>query len=434
MVYPRRPAGSHGLLQLILICCALLCVAWSGPAQARRVALIVGNSHYNQAAFLPNPDADARLVATSARRAGFEVTLLSDLSRAAFDEALRRFRAQADGAEVAMIYYAGHGIESGGKNWVIPTDAILREVRDLRFEAIELDGLLETLDGAKLRIVVLDACRNNPFGNNWRASARSVPKGLAETDVEGALVMFAASGGEVATDGTGGNSPFARSLARRMAQPGLSIRNLGSTVRADVVADTGGKQTPFTSMSIPANDVYLVNGGGDASGNNPGSALADAGSGGGDAQSRGITRQAFISVGSGLPLLPTAPLFPSTPYPNCREDYQRIPSARNRIVSINQCIGQLDAYSAGVLKGYTQTMTGYQTKLTQLYDGQVRNQPQYTPAQQEQFQRAMQREHDESGPDGAYFTQYRASQSRYEADRAYLRQRYCAYSGTCSGR
>ena len=432
MFYARRPVGSHGLLRLIVACCALLCLAWNGPAHARRAALIVGNSHYSQAQYLPNPDADARLVATAARRAGFEVTLLSDLSRAAFDEALRRFRTQADGAEVAMIYYAGHGIESGGKNWVVPTDAILREVRDLRFEAIELDGLLETLDGAQLRIVVLDACRNNPFGNNWRASARSVPKGLAETEVEGALVMFAASGGEVATDGSGGNSPFARSLARRMAQPGLSIRSLGSMVKADVVADTGGKQTPFTSMNMATRDFPLVNAAGGSTGGTPG--LADAGSPDGDARSRGMTRQAFITVGSGLPLLPSAPLFPATPYPNCREDYQRIPNPRNRVVSINQCIGQLDAYSAGVLKGYTQTMTGYQGTLAKIYDDQVRGQTRYNPAQQEQFRRAMQREYDESNFDGAYFTQYRATQSRYEQDRAYLQQRYCAYSGACNGR
>jgi hypothetical protein len=433
MVYARRPVGSYGLLRLIVACCAFLCLAWNGPAHGRRAALIVGNSHYAQATLLPNADADARLVATAARRAGFEVTLLSDLSRAAFDEALRRFRAQADGAEVAMIYYAGHGIESGGKNWVVPTDAILREVRDLRFEAIELDGLLETLDGARLRIVVLDACRNNPFGSNWRAAARSVPKGLAETEVEGALVMFAASGGEVATDGTGGNSPFARSLARRMAQPGLSIRSLGAVVKADVVADTSGKQTPFTSMSIATRDFPLVAAAGGSTSGEPGSALADAG-GEGDARSRGMTRQAFITVGSGLPLLPSAPLFPTTPYPNCREDYQRIPNPRNRVISINQCIGLLDAYSAGVLKGYTQTMTGYQATLERIYNEQVKDQERYSPAQQDQFRRAMQRENDESNPDGAYFTEFRATQGRFQQDRAYLQQRSCAYSGACGAR
>jgi uncharacterized caspase-like protein len=253
-----EPRGGGIALRLILATCAFLCIAWAPQAEARRAALVIGNGNYSNAAALTNPVNDAQLVAASARRAGFDVTLLTDLSRAGFDQALRDFRQQADNAEVAMVYFAGHGIESGGKNWFLPVDAKLAESRDLRFEAIELDGLLETLSGAQLRMVVLDACRNNPFGNSWRGATRSAASGLAETEVEGALVIYAAAGGQVATDGTGGNSPFARSLAARLPEPGLSIHRLGSAVLDDVVTATGGQQRPWTNMSIPSREFFLV--------------------------------------------------------------------------------------------------------------------------------------------------------------------------------
>ena len=253
------PRGRGAAFHLVMaICAMLLCVVASPSAEARRAALIIGNGSYANATALTNPVNDAQLVAGAARKAGFDVTLVTDVTRAAFDQALRDFRQQADGADVAMVYFAGHGIESGGTNWLLPVDVRLLESRDLRFEAIELDGLLETLAGAQLRMVVLDACRNNPFGNSWRGATRSVAKGLAETEVEGALVIYAAAGGQVATDGAGGNSPFARSLAARLPEPGLSIHRLGSALLDDVVTATGGQQRPWTNMSIPSREFFLV--------------------------------------------------------------------------------------------------------------------------------------------------------------------------------
>lgn len=252
------PRGKGVAFRLFLAACVAFCLVWSPQAQARRAALIIGNGGYANATALSNPVNDAQLVAGAARKAGFDVTLLTDLTRDGFDQALRDFRQQADGADVAMVYFAGHGIESGGKNWLLPVDVKLAESRDLRFEAIELDGLLETLAGAQLRMVVLDACRNNPFGNSWRGATRSVAKGLAETEVEGALVIYAAAGGQVATDGAGGNSPFARSLAARLPEPGLSIHRLGSALLDDVVSATGGQQRPWTNMSIPSREFFLV--------------------------------------------------------------------------------------------------------------------------------------------------------------------------------
>lgn len=259
MNFAVDPRGRGAAFHLYLAACAMLLgLLWSPSAEARRAALIIGNGGYANATALTNPVNDARLVAGAARRAGFDVTLVTDVTRAGFDQALRDFRQQADGADVAMVYFAGHGIESGGTNWLLPVDVRLQESRDLRFEAIELDGLLETLAGAQLRMVVLDACRNNPFGNSWRGATRSVAKGLAETEVEGALVIYAAAGGQVATDGAGGNSPFARSLAARLPEPGLSIHRLGSALLDDVVTATGGQQRPWTNMSIPSREFFLV--------------------------------------------------------------------------------------------------------------------------------------------------------------------------------
>lgn len=248
------------MFRCLFLFVAVFGVLSASPAQARRAALIIANSTYAHTAYLPNPKSDSQLVAQAVRKAGFDdVTVVTDLTKAGFDQALREFRTHADGADVALIYFAGHGIESAGVNYVIPTDATLQETRDLRFEAIELDGLLETLNNAQLRIVILDACRNNPFGSQWRSSVRSVSKGLAEPErVEGALVIFAAAGGQVATDGVGANSPFAQAVANRLPEPGLSIHRLGSVIREDVANATGGKQTPWTNTSIGGEEYVLV--------------------------------------------------------------------------------------------------------------------------------------------------------------------------------
>ena len=144
--------------------CLLLAGLVSGPAAARNVALVIGNGTYAAGNTLANPVNDARLVSAAARRAGFEVVERTELTKANFERTLRDFLQVANGADVAMIYFAGHGIEAQGKNWLLPTDAKLEADFDLPYEAIELDRLLEALSGSQVRMVVLDACRNNPFG------------------------------------------------------------------------------------------------------------------------------------------------------------------------------------------------------------------------------------------------------------------------------
>lgn len=228
-------------------------------AEARKVALIVGNSNYANTSRLTNPANDIKIVAASARSAGFDdVTVAANLSVNDFQKTMRDFRAKADGAEVAMVYYAGHGIEAQGKNWLIPTDAQLKSDLDLPYEAINLDRMMEAVSGARIRVVILDSCRNNPFGRSWRSGTRAVVNGLTGVDADDVLVIFAAAPGQTAADGTGVNSPFATSLAKRLPQPDLPVQLLGGAIRDDVLAATGGLQRPFVSASITGTPVYLV--------------------------------------------------------------------------------------------------------------------------------------------------------------------------------
>ncbi|WP_082660123.1 caspase family protein [Sphingopyxis sp. H050] len=242
---------------LILIT-ALFLVAPTA-AEARKVALIIGNSDYANTSRLVNPANDIKLVAASARSAGFDdVTIAANLSVNDFQKAMRDFRVKAEGAEIAMVYYAGHGIEAQGKNWLIPTDAGLKSDLDLPYEAVNLDRVMESVSGAQIRMVILDSCRNNPFGRSWKSGTRAVQTGLAGVEADDVLVIFAAAPGQTAADGTGVNSPFAASLARRLPQPDLPVQLLGGAIRDDVLAATEGRQRPFVSASITGTPVYLV--------------------------------------------------------------------------------------------------------------------------------------------------------------------------------
>ncbi len=239
----------------------LAAAAGVSDAQApRRVALVIANARYASANILTNPPNDVRIVADALRRAGFQtVDLKPDLSIAAFRIALRDFRAKADGAQIALIYYAGHGIEANGKNWLIPTDAALNTDRDLQDEAIDLDRVMDDVSGASLRVVILDSCRDNPFGRSWRRGTRAVTRGLGAIDADDVLVIYAAAPGQTASDGQGSvNSPFATALAKHLLQADLPIQLLGGAVRDDVLTATGGAQRPFVSSSITGTPFYLV--------------------------------------------------------------------------------------------------------------------------------------------------------------------------------
>ncbi len=249
-------------LKLFFATVAVLCVVAAAPAMAagKRVALIIGNSAYVNGNNLPNPMNDAGVVAQTARKAGFEIMQANDLAVVSFHQKLREFRDKADSAEVAMIYYAGHGIDNNGENWLIPTDVHLADPRDLQTEAISLSEVLSSVAGAKLRIVLLDACRNNPFGDKWTSLSRAIQPGLSRIDAtEGSLVIFAADpGSTILDDGAGGNSYFAKAIANRLAEPGLQLQMLGNKIYDDVRTASGGKQRPFPTQRLTGMDFFLV--------------------------------------------------------------------------------------------------------------------------------------------------------------------------------
>ena len=247
------------MIRFWLVTLTALFLLAPSAAEARKVALIIGNGDYANTSRLVNPANDIRIIAASAKQAGFDdVTVAADLAVNDFQKAMRDFRAKADGAEVAMVYYAGHGIEAQGKNWLIPTDAQLKSDLDLPYEAINLDRLMESVSGAQIRMIILDSCRNNPFGRSWRSGTRAVVNGLAGVEADDVLVIFAAAPGQTAADGTSGNSPFATSLAKHLPQPDMPVQLLGGLIRDDVLKATAGSQRPFVSASITGTPVYLV--------------------------------------------------------------------------------------------------------------------------------------------------------------------------------
>jgi tetratricopeptide (TPR) repeat protein len=230
----------------------------------RRVALVIGNAAYTGVPKLINPKRDAESVATALRRANFAtVTLENDLSRDKLTSALRTFARNSEGADWALVYYAGHGIEMNGANYLIPIDAKLESDRDIQYEAVPLEQVLGAVEGAKsLRIVVLDACRANPFANKMQRTgiSRSIGRGLAQIEPDpGTLVVYAARHGQVASDGDGTNSPFAASFIKYITTPGIEIRRLFDFVRDDVMDATAKRQQPFTYGSLPGRqEFYFV--------------------------------------------------------------------------------------------------------------------------------------------------------------------------------
>jgi tetratricopeptide (TPR) repeat protein len=232
----------------------------------RRIALVIGNSAYDSVPALANPERDARLVGDVLQRTGFQsVTLLTNLKKDALIGALRSFAEQAETADWAVIYYAGHGMEVAGTNYLIPVDARVAADRDISFEAVPIEQVLNAADRAKkLRLVILDACRDNPFKVKMKrtltVASRSVASGLAAVEPEaGTLVVFAAKDGQQALDGDGINSPFAQAFVNNVQTPGLEVRRLFDYVRDDVLDMTSRQQQPFSYGSISGRqDFYFV--------------------------------------------------------------------------------------------------------------------------------------------------------------------------------
>jgi len=238
----------------------------SAPAGPRKVALIVGNGAYRNVAPLDNPPRDAKLLASTFRELGFAtVTLAPDLSRDKFFATLHEFGMEAEKADWAVVYYAGHGMEIGGVNYLIPVDARLKADSDAETQAVALEQVIAAVAGArKLRLVMLDACRDNPFEKTMQRTIalKLVNRGFSNIEPEaGFMVVYAAKHGETALDGDSANSPFATVLARVIKEPKIEVRKLFDIVRDDVWKATNRTQQPFTYGSLTGReDFYFVAG------------------------------------------------------------------------------------------------------------------------------------------------------------------------------
>jgi tetratricopeptide (TPR) repeat protein len=240
-------------------------------SEGRGIALVIGNGAYANASALPNPPNDARAVAKTLRDIGFDVTEGIDLDRPAMDRNVRDFLLKAAGARLALLFYAGHGMQIDGHNYLVPIDASFAATDDIARSLADLDTILVGLDNQiRTNIVILDACRDNPMAKKAvaeTAASRSVavrsglaaPSGLGrgETSGAGTLLAFATAPGQVALDGDGINSPFSTALVRHIGTPGLEVQQMLTRVRAEVVASTKSKQVPWSNSSL-LGEIYLA--------------------------------------------------------------------------------------------------------------------------------------------------------------------------------
>jgi uncharacterized caspase-like protein len=253
--------SAFGKILLILVA-----MCWLGCGQAfaeKRVALVIGNSDYKSVPKLPNPVNDATAIAQMLRSAGFEVEAGANLSGDEMRKILRDFGNKSREADVAVVYFAGHGMELDGTNYLIPVDATLETDSDVLDEAVPLDRILFAVEPAKqLRLVILDACRDNPFAQTMRrtVASRGIGRGLArvEPTTPNTMIAYAAKAGSTAFDGASGNSPFAAALIEYLPRPGLDLRRALGFVRDDVLKKTGNKQEPYVYGSLGGDDMPLV--------------------------------------------------------------------------------------------------------------------------------------------------------------------------------
>ena len=226
-----------------------------------RSALVIGNRAYIHTAPLANPINDSADVAAALADLCFEVTLLNDVDRATFDRGLRDFRREVAQVDLALVFYAGHGIEVGGRNYLVPVDAELERDVDAEWEAVDLDSVLRATATAMRQVVILDACRNNPLARSMQRSVMSrgsTGLGLAPPATnDNQLVAYAASAGNTASDGAGRNSPYTRALLQHLREPGLEINILFGKVRDTVRTSTEGAQIPGFYNQLPGEPYYL---------------------------------------------------------------------------------------------------------------------------------------------------------------------------------
>jgi Caspase domain/Sel1 repeat len=255
-------AGRIGIMSRWIVAAVLLCAGMSSAAHAeKRVALVIGNSAYQTVPKLPNPDSDAKLMSDTLTSLGFFVVGGSarlDLDKAGFDATLQEFKTQLVGADVALFYYAGHGVETHGLNYLVPVDAHPQDEADVFTQMVSTSDILDQLEksGARINLVLLDACRDNPFGGH---GVRSKTGGLAQMPAPvGTLISFATQPRSVSLDGIDGHSPYTRALAEAMQKPGYGLFKTFNEVGLAVDKATGGQQLPWLSSSPITGNFYFA--------------------------------------------------------------------------------------------------------------------------------------------------------------------------------
>ena len=247
-------------IQVLSILFVWLALAASAHAD-KRVALVIGNAGYQSVPRLGNPTKDAAAIGAALQRLGFTVRSETDVGFDAMRRALKDFAGVSAGADLAVIFYAGHGMEIGGENYLVPIDAKLASDVDVPYEAISLNLALGAVEGARgTRLIILDACRNNPFLATMQvgAKSRSIGRGLARVEPDvGTIVAYSAKEGTTADDGDAEHSPFTKALLQHIEEPGIDVQFLLREVRDTVLEETNGNQEPFTYGSLPGKAVLL---------------------------------------------------------------------------------------------------------------------------------------------------------------------------------
>ncbi len=233
---------------------AILLLAAAPAAASKKIALVIGNGAYAEAP-LKNPPSDARAIAATLKRQGFEVLLKENATKAQMNEIVADFGEKLGEGDTALFFYAGHGMQVQGRNYLIPTDAKISSEQRVRLETLDVEAVLDQMAAARARVsmVILDACRNNPFERRFR----SIGGGLAQINApEGTMIAYATSPGKVAADGEGANGLYTQELLKALAQPGLKVEDVFKQVRIGVARASNGAQVPWEASSLTG-DFYF---------------------------------------------------------------------------------------------------------------------------------------------------------------------------------
>ncbi len=246
------------LTSSLLLFVGAFALSFAELVAGERFALVIGNSRYQQVEHLPNPSNDARAISRKLAELGFQVTELHDQSREQMMSALREYSAQLGSDSIALFFYAGHGIQHNGKNYLVPVDADIGRAYEIEHRTVGLDMVLSAINemDPMLILAMLDACRNNPFERRIRGVSRTTGfrgGGLAAIEgTRGTVLSYATEPGNVATDGTGAHSPYTAAMIKYLDMPGLSIQEMLNQVGLEVMSVTHGSQKPwFSSSPVP---------------------------------------------------------------------------------------------------------------------------------------------------------------------------------------